>query len=288
MEATSPVPETRFGPTENRRSTIAEHVPGTALVAAMSNDLGTTLKQALALYRGDPSFKPVMDQVDQALGLIGGADAAFGWAGDSAVVISAPDGTPEGGAIIVPNDKAAAQHLFTALRSFIAIGGAQQGITVSDQTYDGTTITVVDLGDVSKLAGMAGAAGGTGAAGLPTLPKGHVQIAYAVTDQVVVIGSGPDFVKGVIDTTKDTSLASNDRYSSLASRAGSGTGSTWVDITAIRGLIEKAAVGSGADPAAITKYQTDIKPFLTPFDAIYASSSTGNDLNRSVIYVTVK
>ena len=109
-----------------------------------------------------------------------------------------------------------------------------------------------------------------------------------MTDQVVVIGSGPDFVKGVIDTTKDTSLASNDRYSSLASRAGSGTGSTWVDITAIRGLIEKVAVGSGADPAAITKYQTDIKPFLTPFDAIYASSSTGNDLNRSVIYVTVK
>jgi hypothetical protein len=284
MEATSPVPQTRLGPTENRRSTIAEHVPGTALVAAMSNDLGTTLKQTLALYRGDPTFKPVMDQVDQTLGLIGGADAAVGWVGDSAVVISAPDGTPEGGAIIVPNDKAAADHLFTALRSFIAIGGAQQGITVHDEAYNGTTITVVDLGDASKLAGMAGA---TGATGVPAL-TGHIQIAYAVTDQLVVIGSGPNFVKSVIDTTKDTSLASNDRYSSLASRAGSGTGSTWLDITAIRGLIEKAAAGSAADTAAISKYQTDIKPFLAPFDAIYASSSTGNDLNRSVIYVTVK
>ena len=91
MEATSPIPETRFGPTENRRSTVAEHIPGTALVAAVSNDLGTTLKQTLDLYRGDASFKPVMDQVDQALGLIGGADAAFGWAGDSAVVDQRPE-----------------------------------------------------------------------------------------------------------------------------------------------------------------------------------------------------
>jgi hypothetical protein len=105
---------------------------------------------------------------------------------------------------------------------------------------------------------------------------------------VVVVGSGSDFVKGVIDTTKDTSLASNDRYTSLADRAGSGTGATWVDISAIRGLVEKAAVGSGADPAALAKYQTDIKPFLAPFDALYASSSTGSDLDRSVIYVTVK
>src|SRR5436190_2221465 len=287
LEATGAVPETRVGPTQNRRSTVAQRIPGSALLAAMSNDLGTTLKQVLQLYRGDASFKPIMDQVDQALGLIGGADAAFGWAGDSAVVVSARDGTPEGGAIIVPNDKPAAQHLFTALRSFIAIAGAQQGITVTDESYDGTTITVIDLGDLSRLQSLAGAAGAPGAAGLPALP-GHVRIAYAVTDDVVVIGSGSDFVKDVIDTTTETSLASNDRYSSLADRAGAVTGSTWVDITAVRGLIEKTAVGSGADPAAITKYQTDLKPFLEPFDAVYASSSTGNDLDRSVIYVTVK
>ena len=66
-----------------------------------------------------------------------------------------------------------------------------------------------------------------GAAGRPALPcrsPAHVEIAYAVTDQVVVIGSGPGFVKHVLDTTKDTSLASNDRYKSLADRAGTGTG----------------------------------------------------------------
>ena len=285
MEATAPIPETRLGPTENRRSTVAEHIPSNALIASMSNDLGTTLKQALALFGSEPTLKPVLDQLDQALGLIGGADAALGWAGDSAVVISAGGDTPAGGLVVVPTDKAAAGHLFTALRSFIAIGGGQEGITVTDESYDGTTITIVDLGDIAKLSGMTGAAG---SAALPTLPTGHVQIAYAVTDQVVVVGSGPAFVKQVIDTTKDSSLATNDRYASLAGRAGNGTRATWVDITAIRGLIEKAAVGAGADPAAATRYQSDVKPFLAPFDAMYASSSTGNDVNRSVIYVTVK
>ena len=233
----------------------------------------------------EPSLKPVYDQLDQALGLIGGADAALGWAGDSAVVVTAPDGTPEGGIVVIPTDKAAADHLFTALRSFIALGGAQQGVTVSDETYNGATITTVNLGDIHKLAGAAGA---SGAAGVPPLPSGNVEIAYAVTGDVVVVGSGPAFVKHVLDTTKDSSLASDSRYKSLVDRAGNGTGSSWVDITAIRGLIEKNAVGAGADPATVAKYQTDVKPFLAPFDALYASSSTSTDLSRSVVYITVK
>ena len=68
----------------------------------------------LDLYRSEPSFKPVLDQVDQALGLIGGPDAAFGWAGDTAIVVTNGETAPEGGLIVVPTDKAAAEHLFTA------------------------------------------------------------------------------------------------------------------------------------------------------------------------------
>lgn len=287
LEATAPVPETRLGPTSNRTSTMAEHIPSTAIMAAVADDAGTTVKQALDLYRAEPSFKPAMDQIDKALGLVGGPDAALGWAGDTAVVVNISAGTPEGGLIVGPTDRAAAERLFTSLRTFISLGGGQQGITVRDETYSGTTITIVDLGDLGKLAGLAGMAGMAGTSGLPAM-TGHLELAFAVTDQIVVVGSGPDFVKHVLDTTKDTSLASNDRYKKLADRAGNGTGSTFVDITAIRGLVEKAAVGSGVDPAALAKYEKDVKPFLVPFDAMYASSSAGGDLNRSSIYITVK
>ncbi len=282
MEAATPKPETVLGPTQNRASTVIEHIPGTALVSATANDYGKTIKQVIELYRSDPTLKPMVDQLDQALGLVGGVDAALDWAGDAAIVINGTDGGPEGGLVVTPTDKAAAEKLFTSLRSLIALGGAQAGITVTDETYNGVTITVLNVGDLAKLSGMSGAA-----VPLP-LPAGNLEIAYAVTDDVVVIGSGPGFVKHVLDTTKETSLASNDRYTKLASRAGTGTSATWVDITAIRELIEKAAADSHADAAELAKYEKEIKPFLVPFDALFASGSIDGDLGHSVIYITVK
>jgi len=40
--------------------------------------------------------------------------------------------------------------------------------------------------------------------------------------------------------------------------------------------------------AELKKYETDIKPFLVPFDAMFAAGSIDGDLTRSVIYITVK
>ncbi len=287
MEAVAPKPEAPVGPTENRASTVVEHVPGTAIVASESNDFGKTLKGYLDVYRTEPAYTSTIDQLDQALGLVGGADAAFGWAGDTAIVVNVSDGTPEGGLVVAPTDKAAADHLFTSLRSLVALGGAQAGITVSDETYNGTTITTVDLGDLTKLAGATGKAGAGDAVSGLVLPKVHLEIAYAVTADVVVIGSGPGFVKHVLDTTTATSLASNARYAALAGRAGAGIGTVFVDITAIRGLLEKAASGT-TNPAALAKYEKDIKPFLVPFDAIVGSSSVNGGITRSVMDITVK
>ncbi len=107
-----------------------------------------------------------------------------------------------------------------------------------------------------------------------------------MTDDVVVIGAGPGFVKNVIDTTKATSLASDPQYKSLADRVGPGTSSAFADITAIRGLLEGAM--SGADAKERAKYETDVKPFLLPFDAMYASGATSGDLSTSTVIITVK
>ena len=48
---------------------------------------------------------------------------------------------------------AAAERLSAALQAVVGLGGASQGITVHDESYNGTTITIVDLGDASKLSG---------------------------------------------------------------------------------------------------------------------------------------
>jgi hypothetical protein len=280
MEATAPKPETPFSPTENRTSTLAKHIPSTAIVTSISNDLGATLKQMLALYASEPTYKDMLDQVDNALGLIGGRDAAIGWIGDTAIVVNDSGGTLEGGVLIDPTDPAAAQRLSTALHAFVGLGGGAQGITIREEPYAGTTITIVDLGDTSKLT-----SGGADMMALP-LPTGHLELAYAVTDDVVVIGTGPAFVKHVLDTTDATSLASDAQYKQLADRAGPGISSAFVDITAIRGLGEKW-IASG-DASALAKYESDVKPFLVPFDALFMSSSTGSDLTSTTVIITVK
>ncbi|MEA2619915.1 MAG: hypothetical protein QOC97_688, partial [Chloroflexota bacterium] len=276
LEASTPSAATPLGPTENRVSSLVEHIPSNAIVASITNDYGKTIKQALDLYRAEPSLKSIFDQIDTALGLVGGTDAAIGWAGDTAIVVTVPDATPEAGLIVAPTDKAAAQHLFTSLRSFIEIGGAQQGITVRDETYNGTTITTVDVGDIAKLSQVTGPEAAI-------LPSGHIEIAYAITDNVVVLGSGPGFVKHVLDTTVDTSLASNARYKTLADQAGAGTGTRFVDVAAIRALAEKFAADAKVDPAALARYKSDVKPFLLPFDVLFASGTTGSGGSPSSI-----
>jgi hypothetical protein len=281
LEATAPKPEISFGAAQNSRSSIVEHVPSSALALSVTNGLGATLEKMLELYSGDPTFKPLIDQLDQALGLVGGRDAALGWIGDTALAVNASDGKPEGGLVVAPTDPDKAKTLFTSLGAFIGLGGASQGITVRTEDYNGTTITIVDVGDVSKLSGI----GGGTSSGIP-LPSGHLEIAYAVNDQIVVIGTGPAFVKHVLDTTTGTSLARDPQYSHLADQVGPGTGSAFVDITAAREMLEKAMADS--EPSSLKDYETDVKPFLTPFDAMFSSGSVDGDLADSIVIVSVK
>jgi hypothetical protein len=255
-------------------------VPATSVAAIVGNDYGKTLMGGLDLYRSEPSLKPVADQIDQALGVLGGTDAALGWIGDTAIVVNVADDTPEGGVVILPTDPAKAKSFFTSIKSLVALGGAQAGATVREESYNGTTITIIDVGDIAALTSQAGLPPGV------TLPGGKVEIAFATTDDLVVIGSGPAFVKHVLDTTTATSLGGDDRYRSLVSRAGTGSSVVFVDIAAIRSHIEQAL--PTLDPKAAADYENNIKPYLTPLDALIGSGSVDNDLTHSTFIITVK
>ena len=278
MEATAPKPERSIGATENRRSSLIEHIPSTAIVASVEQRPRLDNPPDARPVRSDPAFSELLGQLDQALGLAGGRDAALGWIGDVAIVVN-DAGTPEGGLLVTPTDPAAAERLLTSIKTLIGLGGASQGITVREEPYAGTTITIVNLGDIAERSGMAPSIGG-----MPL--TGNLEIAFAMTDDVVVIGSGPGFVKHVLDTTNATSLASDQQFKDAAGRTGPGTGATFVDITAIRLLIEKAM--ADADPSSLARYEADVKPFLVPFDALFASSSVDGELTDSSVTITVK
>jgi len=282
MEAAAPKPEVTIGSTESRTTTLVEHVPASAMVMAVSPSLGQTLGQVIDLYKDQPAYKELIDQLDQALGVVGGRDAALGWIGDTAIVVNAADETPEAGLIVDPTDADKAKAFFTSIGTLVGIGGAQQGITVRTEDYNGSTITIVDLGDLQQRLGTSGAQ----ISGMPIPAGAHLEVAWTVTDDLVVIGTGPGFVKHVLDTNDGTSLASDPQYKDLAGRVGAGTGQSFVDITAIRQLYEKALAST--DAASKQRYDTDVKPFIEPFDAMFASGTYQGDLGRSTVIISVK
>jgi hypothetical protein len=275
------------GPDQNRTNGVAAFAPPSTIALASGNDYGATLLEWVELYRDEPSLKDAFTQIDQAAGMLGGLDALLGWMGDTGIVVARDGDTLEGGLVSIPADAAGGRQLLTTVRSFIQLSGGQgSGITVTDETYNGETITVVDLGDLRGLAGMAGAMGGVPVE--PSgLPNAEVKLAYVANEKVIAIGSSPDFIKHVLDAGAGASLADESRFTGLVGRVDAQhTGVTFIDLTAIRGLVEASMADAPADKKA--EYEESVKPFLTPFDALVATGSVGGSNDQMRTLITVK
>jgi hypothetical protein len=274
------------GAKENRANGVAAYAPASTIALVAGNDLGRSVLDWIALYRAEPSLADAFKQIDQAANFLGGLDQAVGWLGDTGIVVARAGDGIEGGLISIPADTAGGQRLLTTLRSFVQLGGTQAGMTTRDEPYAGETITILDLGTVRGLAGVAGSMGGV-PVDPSALPDDHVEIAYTATDKVVVIGSSPEFVQHVLDAGSGANLAKEARFSALLGRVGAThNGVQFVDLAAIRGLVEHSmASASAADRA---NYDTSIKPFLTPFDALIAAGAVGGELDQAHLLVTVK
>ncbi len=289
MDVVSPHVEAAPGPSENDANGVAAFAPASTLLLGAGNDYGVSLVEMMALYQDEPSMTEGMEQLEQALGAVGGIDAAVGWMGDTGFVVSQAGDTVEGGLISIPTDAADAEQLLTAIGTFITLGGGEAGIEVRKEEYAGTTITIVDLGSAEELLGMAGMMGGLplDPGSMPGLPTGNVEISYAATADVVVIGSGPNFVKAVLDAGAGDSLADSARYRDLVARVGANHVSvSFVDITAIRVLAEGFLDEATAEQRA--EYEESVKPFLEPFDALIAANVVGGGLDAGHIIITVK
>jgi len=277
------------GPDENRANAVAGFAPASTIMLGTANDFGATLDELVALYANEPMMGDAMTQLEDALGIVGGLDAAIDWMGDTGYVVAQAGDTVEGGIISVPTNAEDAQEFLTTIRSLVALGGGQAGIEVREEEYAGTTITIIDLGSAEELLGLAGAMGGVplDPGSVPGLPTGNIELSYAATDGVVVIGSGPNFVKAVLDAGAGESLADSARYRDLVARAGADhTGVTFVDVSAIRTLAEGFLSEASAEERA--EYEESIKPFLEPFDAMVATSVIGGPVDQQHVLITVK
>jgi hypothetical protein len=256
----------------NRADEIAAHAPAKTLALYSVHDLGKSLSAVVGRFRALPETADFFGQIDRALSLVGGFDAAFGWWGDSAIVVSAlDDGTIGGGLVVKPRDAAAADRLLTSLSGFIAIGGGSQGVTTRTVDHNGTKVTIADFSQSAAT----------------SLPPGYkAEIAWATNADITVVGYGEAFVDAVLDANGATSLAGDARFQNLVGRVGSeNIGLVFVDIGAIRKLAEPLAQ-SGLPAEKWAEYAKELQPYLTPIDAFVSAIRKDGSLDKVTTVLT--
>jgi hypothetical protein len=257
-----------MGPATNADTTLASVLPATTVLLAEGHDLAGMLTRAKDMAAGEPELQAGVQQLDDTLRIVGGWDAVVGWMGEGGVAVTRDGDSVGGGLVITPTDAADAERLLTQVRGLLALGGSQAGITVTEEEYAGTTITVVGLGGLTAFA--------------QDLPS-DATISYAATDEVVVVGYGTDFTKAVLDARSGASLAQTERFSAALAQAGTAHGALfWVDVIGIRDLAESHL---SADER--TRYEADAKPYLDAFDSVIGTFMPGTDLDRGTVIIRV-
>ncbi len=273
-------PALASSPTTNRTSDLAAVAPSTTVALLDLHDVGQTLGSIRTQAAAEPKLQPYVKQVDNVLGLVGGFDAAIGWIGDAGLAVTRDGATVSGGILIRPQDGAAARHLFTQIRSLADLAGATSGTSITDADYKGATLTTVDL---SALAPLLKSVTGSSLGGM-SIPS-DLKLVYAVTDKVVILTLDTSFAKAVIDASQGgDSLAKDARFTALQNKVGAQTtGLMYLDVTATREIVE------GLLPAASrAKYDSDVRAYLLPFDALISSGTYDNGLNRGTMILSVK
>ncbi len=259
------------------QSVIAKHLPASTVVLLEAHDAGKLLQAQLAELKKQPATADAIDQVEQSAKIIGGLDNAIGWVGDVGVVLTSDGTTPGAGLVVVPTDSNNADQFVTQIKNLLALAGASANLTVKEEPYGSGTITTLDFGDIGTMMGGAPAA-------VPTLPiTGNAELSFTNQGGVVIIGSGPAWVKSIVDVKPGSSLADQSRYRDAMARVGtSNASSVFVDLAAVRALAEPML---RQIPDA--KYATEIKPYLAPFDILAGATSTKGETGTIKYVLTV-
>lgn len=228
-------------------SAVAAHLPASTVAAFEVRDLGAGLVAAIdglkATMACDPSTAEAIDQIEQALAAVGGAEGIIGWAEDTAVAGTVDGTTLGGGLAAIVTDEAAASGTLDQVKALLALAGAGAGITSREEAYGDGTLFVVTL-PIEAFAASA------------------PEVAVTVQRGVFALGT-IDFVKAVVDTDAAGSLARDPVYErAIALAGGEGMTDIFVDVA---GLL--VGVEAMLPAEAKSQYETEIKPFLDPFEA---------------------
>ena len=219
----------------NHESVVASELPASTIGVFELHSVGQTVNKGLTAMEAVPAEASPAAEIKDALDKVGGLD----WVGDADFVLTKTGSDYGGGVVVVTTDSATATAKKAMITNLVALGGGSLGLTLTDEAYKGTTITKVHIPDD---AGMS---------------LGNQDFTIAAKGNLIVTGYGDAFVKSVIDTTSDTSLAAQSTYKSVMAAAGtSNMGYGYFDISAVADDIAKTFSGSTSG------YDLNYKPYV--------------------------
>ncbi len=249
----------------NRRSMLAESLPTDTIAYVELRQVGALVKsgaeQVLScLTPALGGFDP--RQLEQVLGTA--PQDYFNFIHDAAIAVTRTGDKLGGGLIATVDDENVARTRIERLLSAARLAALGGDITIEEREHGDAAITVIKVG------------GGL-------LPVGQTpSIAVTVTGGRLYLGVD-DFVTAAIDRAAADSLASAPRLQSALAAAGSeNAGVVYLNITALRGVIE------GNMPAASrTEYDTEARPFLEPITHLIMVNRTDGGINvgHAFLYV---
>ncbi len=242
----------------NKESVLASELPGSTVGVLEVHSVGKLVTDGIKTISGSAtgaSEKDAIKQVQDALTKIGGID----WIGDADLVLTRTGSTYGGGLVVKTPDAAGATGKKIMITNLIALAGGSMGITSADETYKGTTITMVNV-----------PTGGSG----PT-----IKIGIAAKGDLLVAGYGDSFVKALLDTTSSDSLATQSDYKTVMAAVGASNATYgYFNVSAVADQIGQSFTGSAA------KYNLDYKPYVDHIGGAAFASIDGNTVTLRLVF----
>jgi hypothetical protein len=251
-------PHTSASPfTANASSALLAHLPSSTLFVADAHDVGKAVSSVVDRLNACPAAADGVKKVESIIDGLGGWPGVTGWMGEAAIAVDRNGSDPTGGLLIVPTDTDKADALMLQLKNWTALAGG--AIKATDETNGGDTLTVLSGKYLDT------------------------PVAWTVTDKFVAIGV-ESWVKDVIDTTPANSLASDPTFTNaLGHVAAEHTTLAYANVDALRQWAEPAMTAKEK-----TRYETDVKPYLSAFGSFIVTQSISGDLDRTTSALIVK
>jgi hypothetical protein len=256
-------------------SVLTEMVPGDTVAFVELQGAGVGLQNMLTQLRTVPELASSLEMLDG----LGSTSELLGWIEDVGVAVSVHGTTVDGAVLLVATDEMAATTRVASLNALLTLAGSGDGMEVTKSTIAGTAVTTVTITDVGSLI-PPGSAPGIGS--IPA--TGPISFSLAAHGKVVLVTTGEAAMTAFLNTTASTSLAENAAFKHATAR-----GLQNAQTTMYLGVGATVELVKGFLPAdELAKYQSDVAPYVDPFEAVLAQGSTSADGSRSRFVVTVR